>query len=71
MTGTVVAFDERRGVGTIEAGGDRHFFHCTQIADGTRAIHVSQAVEFTVVPGRVGDWEAVTIEKIAGGSTPS
>ena len=64
MTGAVIAFDERRGVGTIETGAARHFFHCTQIADGTRAIHIGQAVEFTVVPGRLGDWEATEIEKI-------
>ena len=64
MIGTVIAFDERRGVGTIEADATRHFFHCTQIADGTRAIHVGQAVEFTVVPGRLGDWEATEIEKV-------
>ena len=64
MTGTVIEFDERRGVGTIETDAARHFFHCTQIADGTRAIHVGQAVEFTVVPGRLGDWEAVDIEKV-------
>ena len=63
MTGTVIEFDEARGVGTIEAGATRHFFHCTQIADGTRAIRVGQAVEFTVVPGRLGDWEATDIQK--------
>ncbi len=64
MTGTVIEFDERRGVGTIESGAARHFFHCTQIVDGTRAIHVGQAVEFTVVPGRLGDWEATNVKKI-------
>ena len=63
MTGTVIEFDEARGVGTIEAGAACHFFHCTQIADGTRAIHVGQAVEFSVVPGRLGDWEAAAIVK--------
>lgn len=64
MTGTVIEFDERRGVGTIETDAARYFFHCTQIADGTRAIHVGQGVEFTVVPGRLGDWEATDVEKI-------
>ena len=64
MTGTVVGFDERRGVGTIEADSVRYFFHCTQIADGTRTIRVGQAVEFMLVPGRLGDWEAAEIEKI-------
>ena len=63
MIGTVIEFDEGRGVGTIEAGATRHFFHCTQIADGTRSIHVGQAVEFSVVPGRLGDWEAAAIVK--------
>ena len=64
MIGTVIVFDERRGVGTIETDAGEHFFHCTQIADGTRAIHVGQAVEFTVVPGRLGDWEATDVKKV-------
>ncbi len=64
VTGTVIAFDERRGVGTIESGSVRHFFHCTQIADGTRSIRAGQSVEFSVVPGRLGDWEATAIHKI-------
>ena len=64
MVGSVAAFDERRGVGSIHADGTEHFFHCTQIADGTRAIRVGQAVEFTVVPGRLGDWEATDVRKV-------
>ena len=63
-SGTVTAFDEHRGVGSIRAAGGEHFFHCTQIADGTRSIRVGQAVEFVVVPGRLGDWEATHIEKV-------
>jgi CspA family cold shock protein len=59
MTGRVVAFDERRGLGEIEsAGGDRYSFHCTQIADGSRTIPVGAAVEFTVAPALLGRWEA-------------
>ena len=60
----MAAFDERRGVGSIHADGTEHYFHCTQIADGTRAIRVGQAVEFTVVPGRLGDWEAADVRKV-------
>ena len=37
MRGTVVAFDEARGLGELESvDGGRYPFHCTRIADGTR-----------------------------------
>lgn len=59
MTGTVVAFDERRGLGEVEsADGDRYAFHCTQIADGTRTIAVGAAVDFELAPALLGAWEA-------------
>ena len=61
--GTVTAFSEPRGIGVIESDGERYAFHCTQIDDGTRAIRVGAAVEFDVIPGRMGDWEAVHIVK--------
>jgi cold shock CspA family protein len=48
----------------IEADGTTYAFHCTQIADGTRSVRIGADVEFDVVPGRRGDWEAVHIEKI-------
>jgi cold shock CspA family protein len=62
VAGVVAAFDERRGLGTVEADGREYPFHTTQIADGSRAIGVGQVVTFAVVPGRRGDWEAVHIE---------
>ena len=37
------------------------FFHCTQIADGTRTIPVGVNVEFEVAPGHNGRWEAIDI----------
>jgi cold shock CspA family protein len=62
MQGTVVAFDERRGLGEIEsAEGERYPFHCTRIADGSRTIPVQTAVEFEVVAGHLGTWEAAAI----------
>ena len=64
VTGTVTEFDERRGLGTISASGTTHAFHCTQLADGSRSIRVGQRVEFVVVPGRRGDWEAAAIVKV-------
>jgi cold shock CspA family protein len=63
MTGTVVAFDERRGRGEIEGDGQRYPFHCTAIADGSRVIAVGASVEFAVTPGPLGRWEATAIER--------
>ena len=63
MRGTVTAFDEHRGIGELAADdGARTRFHCTAIADGTRTIAVGTAVEFVVVPGHLGQWEAAAIE---------
>jgi cold shock CspA family protein len=57
--GVVIAFDEAIGLGTVRAGdGVELGFHCTQIADGTRDIPVGAAVEFVVLAGRHGRWEA-------------
>lgn len=61
--GRVAAFDEHRGRGEIESDGDRYPFHCTEIADGSRHIDVGAAVEFDVVPGPLGRWEAAAIER--------
>ena len=63
MTGTVSAFDERRGLGEITADDATVYpFHCTVIADGTRTIAVGAPVKFEVVPGRLGRWEAAEIK---------
>ena len=63
-TGTVTEFDAARGWGLITANdGTRAEFHCTQIADGSRRIAVGAAVEFEVVPGQLGRWEAAAITK--------
>jgi cold shock CspA family protein len=73
-TGTVVAFDEERGLGEVATGdhvtGDHvtgdHVedrrqvlgFHCTAIADGSRTIPVGTKVHFVVRAGHRGRWEA-------------
>jgi len=62
-TGTVTEFSEPRGIGVIAAEDATYAFHCTQIADGTRAVRIGATVEFDIVPGRRGDWEAAHIEK--------
>jgi cold shock CspA family protein len=63
--GKVVEFDERAGYGTVrEVGGSEHFFHCTAIADGSRTIEVGADVNFDVVPGGRGRWEATRVAPV-------
>jgi cold shock CspA family protein len=62
--GVVRSFDERRGRGEIAAEDGVTFgFHSTAIADGTRRITPGTSVEFDVVAGVPGRWEAAAIEK--------
>ena len=64
VTGTVVAFDDDEGVGTVRGDdGVERFFHCTRIADGTRTIEAGTAVTFEVVPGLLGQWEASELRR--------
>jgi cold shock CspA family protein len=68
VRGTVIAFDEHRGIGEVRADdGASYSFHCTAIADGTRTIAVGAIVEFAVVPGHLGRWEAAAIEPATAG----
>jgi cold shock CspA family protein len=63
--GVVEEFDESRGWGTIVADdGDVLPFHCTAIADGSRTVEAGRRVQFNVVPGLSGRWEAARIEKV-------
>ena len=60
--GRVSAFDEDKGYGTVTGDdGVARFFHCTQIADGTRTIAVGTDVTFLVVAGHLGRWEAADL----------
>jgi hypothetical protein len=59
----VVAFDERRGLGEIDADGHRYPFHCTAILDATRTVPVGASVAFVVAPAPLGRWEAARIER--------
>ncbi|MGQ0825808.1 MAG: cold-shock protein [Actinomycetota bacterium] len=64
LRGTVTAFDDHRGIGTLTGDDGREYpFHCTQIADGTRAIAVGTAVTFETMPGHLGRFEATTISR--------
>ena len=57
----MVDFDEAAGIGTISgADGVEHFFHCIEIADGTRSIDVGAEVSFDLL-AKLGRWEAANI----------
>jgi cold shock CspA family protein len=61
-SGRVAAFDDRRGLGEVEARGGLHFpFHCTAIADGSRTIAPGTDVRFRLVIGPLGKLEASAI----------
>ncbi len=62
LRGTVAMFDRARGVGEITGDdGATYPFHSTVIADATRNIEVGTAVEFDVIPGHMGRWEAAAV----------
>ncbi len=64
-TGTVAAFDEYKGVGTVQADDGRELpFHCTSIADGSRSIEVGARVSFAVVAGHRGRFEATDLAEV-------
>jgi ferredoxin len=59
--GTVTEFDDAAGYGHITAADGRNvFFHCTQIADGTRTIVVGTRVSFDELP-YLGRYQATDI----------
>ena len=63
--GMVTEFDDDRGTGTVTTDdGSRLFFHCTAIADGSRTIATGARVQFRVVAGHLGQWEATGLEPV-------
>lgn len=61
LSGRVVSFDPAVGLGEIESStGERHLFHCIEIADGTRDIAVGADVGFDLLP-KFGRAEAANI----------
>ncbi|HEY7930935.1 MAG TPA: hypothetical protein VIC81_01570 [Acidimicrobiales bacterium] len=62
IRGTVVDFEERRGDGWLTSDqGESLYFHCVEIADGTRSILVGARVRARRGPGRRGVDEAYAI----------
>ncbi len=65
--GWVEDFDAFVGLGTVRASDGRRFmFHCTRIADGSRSVETGAPVEFDVVAGQLGQWEAAAIRPCSG-----
>ena len=63
--GAVSRFEAATGLGEITgADGTSYPFHSTVIADGTRTIAVGADVEFDVVPGHLGRWEAAAVARL-------
>ena len=55
LSGFIVHFDERRGDGSFESdAGDRYYFHCVAIADGSRWIRVGARATGVRSVGRRG-----------------
>jgi cold shock CspA family protein len=60
----VETFDERRGDGRLLAdNGERLYFHCVDIADGTRTIGIGERVTADRTVGHLGHDEAVEVTK--------
>lgn len=62
LSGIVAAYDDHAGFGEVESGGTRYWFHCTQLADGSRHAEPGQPATFGLVPGHRGRWEAADVE---------
>jgi CspA family cold shock protein len=64
MRGSVAAFDDAKGYGTVRADdGQEFFFHCTRIADGSRTIDVGTRIEFDLTAGHLGRYEASFVRR--------
>jgi cold shock CspA family protein len=68
--GRVTSFDEHVGLGAVTGADGTVFpFHCTQIADGSRAIEVGREVTFRLFAAHRGRWEAAEVRPAP--ATPS
>jgi cold shock CspA family protein len=63
ILGRIESFDDRRGDGHLTSDdGERFYFHCVDIADGTRSIAIGARVTAERTVGHLGHDEAVSIE---------
>jgi cold shock CspA family protein len=65
MKGRIESFDDARGDGLLRSDeGEGFYFHCVEIADGSRAIDVGARVSARRGVGHLGRDEAFEIEEI-------
>ncbi len=65
VRGVVASFDERRGDGAVVSdGGERLYFHCVSIRDGSRRIEVGTPVRGRRCVGHVGHDEVEDLTAI-------
>jgi hypothetical protein len=66
FVGVVVEFDQRRGLGFVKnSAGERHLFHATSIADGTRFVSIGCPVTGRLRPTHGGAMEIVDLRSTA------
>jgi len=66
LSGEVTAFDERRGDGWLRIeDGTTVYFHCVEIAYGTRYIAVGAKVEAQRLLGHLGADEAASVRVVS------
>jgi cold shock CspA family protein len=62
--GVIESFDDRRGDGVMRSdAGERFYFHCVSIADGSRHIDPGVRVRAERHVGHVGRDEVVAVAK--------
>jgi cold shock CspA family protein len=67
VEGVVESFDERRGDGIVKSDrGERLYFHCVTIADGTRHIDPGARVRARRRVGHVGHDEVDDVVRVNG-----
>ena len=65
VLGIVEAFDERRGDGSVRSDdGERLYFHCVSIADGTRQIDPGVRVQAYRRVGHLGRDEVIDVARV-------
>jgi hypothetical protein len=64
VDGVIESFDDRRGDGVMRSdAGERFYFHCVSITDGTRHIESGVRVRAERHVGHVGRDEVVAVTK--------
>ncbi len=70
MQGTVRAFNAHRGDGVVIGDdGESYYFHCVNIADGSRDIELNTRVSARVRVGLLGSDELDEIYSLGAGDT--